>query len=166
MAVESFVQCINQAVPHEQQNIRIQALFFLVELYHDMEDIERMKQCLYQAVELIEHYFPENSQHTPQWKELITLYLKFINPQFALTFPEQYVLSLSPLLRVNIIAEYKTRIQECLEEVEGILKNREYPSSHMSIIEWLEDIFGPMRILIYSAEGNEVILRHRFSRDI
>jgi hypothetical protein len=31
----------------------------------------------------------------------------------------------------------------------------------MGIIDWLEEIFGPMRISIVSKEGNESILCHR-----
>lgn len=56
MAIESLLRCVDQAVSHEQQNIRIHALFLLVELHPDREDSAKKERYFYQAVELVEHY--------------------------------------------------------------------------------------------------------------
>jgi hypothetical protein len=163
MAMESFLQCLDYAIPSGQQRIRIQSLFFLVKLYQDEGNVEKMKQYFYQAVELIDHYSGWDLYDTPEWKKLISIYLEYINPELNQTFPTQYIPLLTPLLMVSILSESRERMQQQLEQVEDVLRTGVYHDSHTSIINWLESIFGPMRILILSEEGSEVILCHRYS---
>jgi broad specificity phosphatase PhoE len=164
MAIELFLQCLDYAMPSGQQNIRIQSLFFLVKLYHDEGNVEKMKQYFYRAVELIDHYYGKDFHNTPEWKNLISIYLEYINPELNQTFPTQYIPLLTPLLIVRILSESRERIQQQLEQVEDVLRTGVYDGSHTSIIEWLEDIFGPMRIFISSEEGDGLILNHWFPR--
>jgi hypothetical protein len=91
---------------------------------------------------------------------LISIYLEYINPELNQTFPTQYIPLLTPLLIVRILSESRERIQQQLEQVEDVLRTGVYDGSHTSIIEWLEDIFGPMRIFISSEEGDGLILNH------
>jgi hypothetical protein len=57
MAIESFLLCIDCAVPSEEQKRRINALLFLVELHPGGENQELKEKYFYQAVELVRHYF-------------------------------------------------------------------------------------------------------------
>ncbi len=165
LAINSFLLCVNCVVSHEEQTIRIQALFFLVKLYHDDNISEKKEGYFYQAVELIRHYYGDDFQDTSHWRHAISTYLESINPDFTQKFPQKYIPLLTPLLTLSIQNESKRRIEERLENAAKIIQTESYPDSHLDMIGWLEEIFGPMRILIVSEASNEEIFSHRWEKE-
>jgi broad specificity phosphatase PhoE len=158
------IQYCNNAILHagncDAQIIRIKSLLLLIKLHR--WEILIQKDYFYNAVEIANHYFSDTLWNTFIGKEIIVLFLSDIDPDFSITFPEEYIQKLIWLIQIKILSVSNQILQARLVKITNTEEYLKESDSIQEIICKLDEAFGPIRLLIVSQESDEVLINHGF----
>lgn len=165
LAMQRYHTAMNLPGTREEQLRKIGIMPLLIELVIQLWSAtpEIVGWYFYTAVKIARIYLWDEFLDTPWWSEILTVFLKYIDPTFRKKFRDRQVSSFAPLLGLVILAESNKRLSQDYERIEEIQYKHWETENEGDIIAALEGYLGPVRLHISSEKGGEDIVLHNLS---
>ncbi|MBX9809835.1 hypothetical protein K2X92_05585 [Candidatus Gracilibacteria bacterium] len=166
LSKQSYLKALSCVGSAREQCLKIDILFFLMEMLDSELTEQDRVNYFYKAVEIARQQLGDNYVDSPYGNRLLTFYIKYIDPTFADLFKTEHSQLLTPLIHTKILTESNSRIHGELEKASDIATNLPIDLSSGDILSLLEEIFGPLRIIIRSKESGEIVISRNNEEEI
>ncbi len=141
-----------------EQCIKIRAFLLLHKV--NPVGLYNWESYFYGAVELALRYWKDEPFQMCESQIILSTYLEWgVQPSIFWKFPKKFIQSLTPLFFTAIRWESSLRTQK-KQENRWDIQNYAHDTPG-NLLERIENLFGPVRLLILSKKSDEIITRHR-----
>ncbi len=169
LAMASCQRALTHTGTHKERLIKIDILLLMMEIVtlSKIKPEWERERYFYEAVEIARYSHKKEDEDflvTPHGKRIKEAYCTYIDPKFGENFNNKECCDFLDLMRFRITTGSDKKIDQRMDQAMDNKSHISPKDTPKTILDKLEAVLGPVRLVIIAAESGDICMHHRIDR--